>query len=648
MTNSTANPAGARRPARYSRWRTATLAGVYVLFGLHIAHWKLAGRTLAPLELNEVMYTLELGIVTAGFLFMVVAALGTIVFGRFFCSWACHILALEDLCAWILKKARIRPKPVRSRVLLLVPPAALFYMFVWPQVSRLLEGRPMPALHLTADADGWASFLTTDYWRNLPGPGVALLTFAVCGFAVVYVLGSRAFCTYGCPYGTVFNLLDRFAPGRIVAAGDCGDCGACTAACQSHVRVKEELVRYGMVVDPACLKDLDCVAACPNGEIRFGFKKPPGLRSFFDLRRLRLPWDFTLGEDVLMACVFVAVLAIFRGLYDTVPFLLSLGLGGIAAYLAVLASRVRTARDVRWNDFQIKRAGRVTATGAGFLSLGAAAALFTAHSGWIRVHDFLGVRALAALEHSIGHGGTPDAAAVAAVRSHLEVCSRLGLLVPPRIEAALARVDELGGDLAGAERGFRRVLGPLPGDLDARLSLARVLARAGRGAESADVLRAGLEAGPQNARDAKAFEGFAAAAHLGIGEFLAEQGRLEEAAGELRQSIALRPRSRQARYDLGLILGMLGRGDEAVVQYEEAVEFEPDDADLLNNLAYLLLERGRGEEAERRLRHALTISPDHAASHYNLGRALAGRGQAKEAAEHLEAAARLDPRFAAR
>ncbi|MCP3933761.1 MAG: hypothetical protein GY708_00160, partial [Actinomycetia bacterium] len=58
------------RPLKYGKWRALALTSVYVLFGLHIAHWKLNGSTLAPLELNEVMYTLEAGVVTAGFLLM--------------------------------------------------------------------------------------------------------------------------------------------------------------------------------------------------------------------------------------------------------------------------------------------------------------------------------------------------------------------------------------------------------------------------------------------------------------------------------------------------------------------------------------------------------------------------------------------------
>ena len=67
----------------YTPWRVGTLVLVYVLMVAHVVHWKLAGRTLAPLELNEVMYTLELGIVTAGFLFMALLVVLTMIFVSF-------------------------------------------------------------------------------------------------------------------------------------------------------------------------------------------------------------------------------------------------------------------------------------------------------------------------------------------------------------------------------------------------------------------------------------------------------------------------------------------------------------------------------------------------------------------------------------
>ncbi|MBK8974658.1 MAG: 4Fe-4S binding protein [Planctomycetes bacterium] len=217
---------------RYGRRRAWTLIGVHALFAAHIVHWQLAGRTLAPVELNEVMYTTELGIVTAGFLLMALTVVAAAVFGRFFCSWACHLLALQDLCGWLLGKVGIRPKPVRSRVLRVAPFVVLFYMFVWPQLVRVWHGEPLPTLRVQQPGEYWASFATDDLWRNLPGAWIAGLTFFVCGFAIVYMLGSRGFCAAACPYGAVFALADRLAPVRIALRGSCTDCGRCTAVCQ--------------------------------------------------------------------------------------------------------------------------------------------------------------------------------------------------------------------------------------------------------------------------------------------------------------------------------------------------------------------------------------------------------------------------------
>ena len=183
------------RTAPYARWRVATLVGVHVLFIAHFVHWKLKGRTLAPLEFNEVLYTIHQGIVTAGFLLMAVVMVGTLIFGRFFCSWGCHILALQDAAGWIMDKLRIKRQPIRSRTLIWVPMAVMFYLFIWPQIMQLWHGVEQQAVHVVeAGGSRWSSFTTEDMWRNLPPPGVAVLTFFVCGFVIVYLLGSRGFC----------------------------------------------------------------------------------------------------------------------------------------------------------------------------------------------------------------------------------------------------------------------------------------------------------------------------------------------------------------------------------------------------------------------------------------------------------------------
>ena len=462
----------------YGKWRAWTLLLVYVLMVAHIVHWKLAGRTLAPLELNEVMYTLELGIVTAGFLFMVLAALATLVFGRFFCSWGCHILALQDASAWLLRKCGIRPKPVRSRALLLVPAGALLYMFVWPQVQRVLDGEAAPALHLRTDAQGWASFLTEDFWRNLPSPWVAGATFLVCGFAAVYLLGSRSFCSYGCPYGALFGLAQRVAPGGIRVDDSCTACGHCTAACTSHIRVHEEVREHGMVVNPACLRDLDCVAACPQQALRFGFGRPALTRGLGPGKRFGRLADYRWHEEAWLAALFLASLLVLRGLYDLVPFLMALALAGFVACAGVTVLRLRSRADLRFLGVRLKTGGRMRDAGYSFLGVMLAVAMLLGHSGFVRWHESAGWRAVARLR------GADNVFVIAAEAQgawrHLQAADRWGLLHPEGLERELLRLAALTGQVGEARAYAGRLARRRPQDADFLASLRAMVGEAER------------------------------------------------------------------------------------------------------------------------------------------------------------------------
>lgn len=634
------------RPRDYSRRRAWLLASVYLLFGLHIAHWKLAGRTLAPLELNEVLYTAELGIVTAGFLFMVLAFVGTLVFGRFFCSWGCHILALEDLCGWILRKLHIQPKPVRSRVLRLVPFLALGEMFVVPQIVRIAEGRPFPKLHVLVEGQGWASFLTNDFWRNLPSPGVALATFAVCGFAIVYVLGSRAFCTYGCPYGALFNLLDRFAPGRLALVKDCKDCGRCTAVCTSHVRVHEEVQKHGQVVNAECLKDLDCVAACPENALAFAFRKPPGLASFGSRRATRLAWDYTLVEDLAMLAIAIATLVVLRGLYETLPYLMSLALSGMAAFAFVHALRLLSRADLRLAPFQLRRAGHVLFAGWIFLALVAGGVLFGLHSAWIRWEESRGLAALASVEHAGHAGDAAPAPELAAARAHLDRRARYGLATSATVERARGRAAELAGDLARAEELLAAEYDRGGGELDTALQLAHVLARGGRAVEARHMLQSILDVPLFSGHTLGRTQEIRVEAALALGEMQAEAGELEAAEANLRGALELRPQRTDVLYALGVVLHARGQTAAARELFQRAVDGGARDADLSNNLGRLFYEAGEFPRARAELERALEIDERNAAAHYNLGLVLERQGNAGAASAQFARARELDARYA--
>ena len=151
----------------------------------HVIQWWIMGTTISPIEPSETMYTLQRGAINAGLIFFSLAILATLIFGRFVCGWGCHILALQDFCAWLLKKIGLTPKPFRSRLLVYVPLIAALYMFVWPTVFRAF----------TKPADGplipefTNHLVTNNFWETFPSVAVAIPFLFICGFMTVYFLG---------------------------------------------------------------------------------------------------------------------------------------------------------------------------------------------------------------------------------------------------------------------------------------------------------------------------------------------------------------------------------------------------------------------------------------------------------------------------
>ena len=253
-----------------SRWRALALVTLTVLMIAHVIQWLVMGKTIAPIEPSESMETLQTGALNAGFIFFSLAILATLIFGRFVCGWGCHVVALQDFCAWILKKMNLKPKPFRSRLLIFVPLIVAIYMFIYPTVYKFfvkLDTEPL--------FPGFTNhIITTDFWATFPPVAVAIPFLFICGFMTVYFLGQKGFCTYACPYGGFFSLADKVAPGKIRVTDDCEQCGHCTAVCTSNVLVHKEVAEYGMVVDQGCMKCMDCVSVCPNDALYFGFGKP--------------------------------------------------------------------------------------------------------------------------------------------------------------------------------------------------------------------------------------------------------------------------------------------------------------------------------------------------------------------------------------
>lgn len=667
------------RPSRTSRWRALSLIIVHLLIIGHVLHWWMTGRTLSPVEPSEAMYTLNDGHLNAGFIFFALALLVTLIGGRFVCGWACHIVAYQDLCAWLLKKIGIHPKPFRARLLVLAPLALALYMFVWPTAYRWYVGASLPELsnHL----------LTTEFWKTFPGPAIAVLTVAVCGFAIVYFLGSKGFCTYACPYGGFFAVADRVAPGRIRVTDDCEHCGHCTAVCTSNVRVHEEVAKFGMVVDPGCMKCMDCISVCPNDALYFGFTPIQSVdRERHDSVKARRHegtkarrnqsvdrerhanqsrdrqgadplspttrhFDFTLREELLFALIGLAALLAFRGLYGQIPLLLAMGMAAMTGWVFIKFLHLLRNANVRFQNLSLKRGGRLSRTGCGFLVGALLLCAFAAHSAAVQWFAWSGqrLRIAATIGDEVWQAGNDwwsratgeQRESITAATANLERAERWGLLSTPAILQDLTWLYLAQGRASDAESTVRALVRLTPDVAEWHRGLGNVLRMSGRLEEAEKSYRTALTLDPAHTR-----------VHGELASSLLSQGRTEDAKRELRSAV-----STEASAALFSMLGMLelqtGEPDAGVADLRRALDLDPSLSQTRYQLAVALLsmekETDRWTLIDEAIEHLLRVtseSPEFAAAHYNLAVAVFMSGNPADAVAHVEAAIRLDPQDA--
>jgi len=367
---------------RRGRWRAALLLAVNLLMVVHLIQWLIMGSTLSPVEPSESMLTLETGVINAGAILFALAILCTMVFGRFFCGWLCHVVALQDACAWLMNRMGVRPKPFRARLLMFAPLVLGTYMFIWPTFKRLAL---TPALK-AADID-WPAWLkpvqpinmwqtemvVDDFWATFGNPWIAIPFLLICGVVTVYFLGAKGFCTYACPYGGMFAPVEKIAPVRIRVTDACQHCGHCTSVCTSNVRVSDEVRDFGMVVDPGCMKCMDCVAACPTDALYLGLGAPAIAKKVRDhdnhkksKAKAKRRYDLTWPEEIFAAGVFITCFFAFRGMLDQIALLLAGGLAAIATYLIMVGWWMVIKPHARIYGLILKQKGRVRPLGALF------------------------------------------------------------------------------------------------------------------------------------------------------------------------------------------------------------------------------------------------------------------------------------------
>jgi polyferredoxin/tetratricopeptide (TPR) repeat protein len=600
-------PPGIRK-SKTSRWRAAALILLNLLMVAHLIQWWIMGRTVSPIEPSETMHTLQRGAVNAGFIFFSVAILATLIFGRFVCGWGCHILALQDFCAWMLKKFGLTPKPFRSRLLIYVPLIAALYMFVWPTAYRFFSNPTSEPLFPKFSNH----LVTSNFWETFPSVAVAIPFLFICGFLTVYFLGQKGFCTYACPYGGFFGLADKLSPGKIRVTDACNQCGHCTVTCTSNVLVHAEVREYGMVVDPGCMKCMDCVSVCPNDALYFGFGKPTIAISKPKSKPIPRNYSLTWPEEIVGAVIFLVSFLAVRGVYALVPFLMALGCAAVTTFLVLKSSRLLRTTELSFHRLILKSAGKFQTAGWAFLAFSIFWVGLNVHSGWVRFHEYEG-------DHAFQKITVPDELALAQInpglwlrpidrdnvlkgKKHLQTASDLGLFVNSEALPKLAWFEYLSGN---AER-------------------------------SVELLD---QAADQQKGQAKALSLYYR------GTILNRLGRYEQAQKNLDAALAERDDLILARQEKGESFWLLGRKDEAINVWTDAVRRNERLALVNNQLAGAKRSLGRIEEATAHEKQADQFTPDDPLYHWMLGLRLKNLGMPELAEKHFRRAIQLDPKF---
>ncbi len=206
----------------------------------------------------------------------------TIVFGRFFCGFACAFGSVGDwlhaLYLWINKKAGKKKtwKPDRQ-------------LMKWLSYVKYAVLALIVILCFTGfygKTSGWSpwdvfSMLRSGNLRLAAYiPGLILLILIFAGMFVE----ERFFCKVFCPMGAVFSLLPilplyaLFRDRQNCLKG----CSACTRMCPADLELPE---RGSFHPSGHCFQCQKCIDTCPKGNVRCGVKEVKGNELLFTLIR---------------------------------------------------------------------------------------------------------------------------------------------------------------------------------------------------------------------------------------------------------------------------------------------------------------------------------------------------------------------------
>ncbi|MDH3230283.1 MAG: sulfotransferase [Alphaproteobacteria bacterium] len=193
------------------------------------------------------------------------------------------------------------------------------------------------------------------------------------------------------------------------------------------------------------------------------------------------------------------------------------------------------------------------------------------------------------------------------------------------------------GDLAAADRIYRKVIKAQPGNADALYLLGMLCLDDGRAADSVRHLKKAVAAAARGKR--RVDPGW----RLALGTALQRAGDGAAALAEYEAALRADPASVDAMFCRATALQDLGRADEAIAAYEAMLAKNPKHAEAANNLGVVYRDMGKPGAALAAFQRSVAADPDYRDAQVNLGQAYADTGLVADALPLLRTAAARGP-----
>ena len=212
---------------------------------------------------------------------LIVLCVYTIVFGRFFCGFACAFGSLGDavraLYVFICKKLKKKPITMKAAVVKKLQVVKYF-------VLAIIAVTCFTGVYSKAKGFSPWDVFSMLHARNFKlggySLGVVLLVLIVIGMC----FQERFFCRVLCPMGAVFSILPvlPFSNLRRDRSECIKGCRACTMKCPSDIELAPDTAPE---LSGDCFQCQKCIDTCPKGNIHTGIRALKGNEIWYTVLR---------------------------------------------------------------------------------------------------------------------------------------------------------------------------------------------------------------------------------------------------------------------------------------------------------------------------------------------------------------------------